>query len=97
MSTPIEYGTYEQGKVRLEQGDFGTYLIVNCATSEDILIQSDTDYPSLAMDFGLPKAKQGEPRTLCSSYLWSQAIEKAIDYLDDNIGATIADPGYFGE
>ena len=86
MSTPIEYGTYEPGKVRLEQGDFGTYLIVNCATSESILIQSDTDYPSLAMDFGLPMAKR-----------FSQAIEKAIDYLDDNIGTTIDDPGYFGE
>jgi len=84
MSTPIEYGTYEQGKVRLEQGDFGTYLIVNCATSESILIQSDTDFPSLAMDFGLPM-EFGLP------------IEKAIDYLDDHIGTTIDDPGYFGE
>ena len=44
MSTPIEYGTYEQGKVRTFKG-----------------------------------------------------IEKAIDYLDDNIGTTIDDPGYFGE
>ena len=91
MSTPIEYGTYEQGKVRLEQGDFGTYLIVNCATSESILIQSDTDYPSLAMDFGLStRSKHSARRTF-------KAIEKAIDYLDDNIGTTIADPGYFGE
>jgi predicted nuclease of predicted toxin-antitoxin system len=94
MSTPIEYGTYEQGKVRLEQGDFGTYLIVNCATSEDILVQSDTDFPSLAMDFGLPRTILN-----CSSLSkrFSQAIEKAIDYLDDNIGTTIDDPGYFGE
>ena len=87
MSTPIEYGTYEAGKVRLEQGDFGTYLLVNCATSEDILIQSDTDFPSLAIDFGLAIE---EPLTI-------ESIGKAIDYLDDNIGATIADPGYFGE
>ena len=87
MSTPIEYGTYEQGKVRLEQGDFGTYLIVNCATSEDILIQSDTDFPSLAVDFGLAIE---EPLTI-------ESIGKAIDYLDDHIGTTIADPGYFGE
>ena len=87
MSTPIEYGTYEQGKVRLEQGDFGTYLLVNCATSEDILIQSDTDFPSLAIDFGLAIE---EPLTI-------ESIGKAIDYLDDHIGTTIADPGYFGE
>ena len=87
MSIPIEYGTYEQGKVRLEQGDFGTYLIVNCATSEDILIQSDTDFPSLAIDFGLAIE---EPLTI-------ESIGKAIDYLDDNIGTTIDDPGYFGE
>ena len=87
MSTPIEYGTYEQGKVRLEQGDFGTYLIVNCATSEDILIQSDTDFPSLAIDFGLAIE---EPLTI-------ESIGKAIDYLGDHIGTTIADPGYFGE
>ncbi len=87
MSIPIEYGTYEQGKVRLEQGDFGTYLIVNCATSEDILIQSDTDFPSLAVDFGLAIE---EPLTI-------ESIGKAIDYLDDHIGTTIDDPGYFGE
>ena len=87
MSIPIEYGTYEQGKVRLEQGDFGTYLLVNCATSEDILIQSDTDFPSLAMGFGLAIE---EPLTI-------ESIGKAIDYLDDHIGTTIADPGYFGE
>tara|TARA_R100001377_G_scaffold9756_1_gene4970 strand:+ start:2503 stop:2766 length:264 start_codon:yes stop_codon:yes gene_type:complete len=87
MSTPIEYGTYEAGKVRLEQGDFGTYLIVNCATSEDILIQSDTDFVGLAEVFGLAIE---EPLTI-------ESIGKAIDYLDNNIGATIADPGYFGE
>jgi len=87
MSIPIEYGTYEAGKVRLEQGDFGSYLLVNCATSEDILIQSDTYFPSLAIDFGLAI---DEP-------LSTEVIEKAIDYLDDNIGTTIADPGYFGE
>ena len=87
MSIPIEYGTYEQGKVRLEQGDFGTYLIVNCETGADILIQSDTDFPSLAVDFGLAIE---EPLTI-------ESIGKAIDYLDDNIGTTIDDPGYFGE
>jgi hypothetical protein len=87
MSIPIEYGTYEQGKVRLEQGDFGTYLIVNCETGADILIQSDVYFPSLAIDFGLAIE---EP-------LSTQVIEKAIDYLDDHIGTTIADPGYFGE
>ena len=83
MSMPIEYGTYEQGKVRLEQGDFGTYLIVNCATSEDILIQSDTDFPSLAVDFGF------------SAHYPS--IQEAIGHLDDRNGTTIDDPGYFGE
>tara|TARA_Y100001951_G_C11134521_1_gene180078 strand:- start:336 stop:599 length:264 start_codon:yes stop_codon:yes gene_type:complete len=87
MSIPIEYGTYEQGKVRLEQGDFGTYLIVDCTTGADILIQSDTDFPSLAIDFGLAIE---EPLTI-------ESIGKAIDYLDDNIGTTIDDPGYFGE
>jgi len=88
MSIPIEYGTYEQGKVRLEQGDFGTYLIVDCTTGADILIQSDTDFPSLAIDFGLAIE---EPLGL------TESIGKAIDYLDDNIGTTIDDIGYFGE
>jgi hypothetical protein len=87
MSIPIEYGTYQAGKVRLERGDFGTYLIVNCATSEDILIQSDTDFPSLAIDFGLAIE---EPLSI-------ESIGKAIDYLDGHIGTTIDDPGYFGE
>ena len=73
-------------QIRLEQGQFGTYLVVNIDTGEDVLIQSDIDFPSIAIDFG-----------------WSDFgrfgnnadISAAIEYLDENIGATVDDPGYF--
>ena len=67
--------------ITLESGAFGwDYQIVN-DDGESLLIQSDWDYPGVAMSFG-----------------WAgddNDISGAAAYLDDNVGATAEDPGYF--
>jgi len=75
--------TLPGGMIRLSQGDYGTYLIEDMDTGEDILVQSDYAFPSIAMTFG-----------------WSgdeEDIEGAIAFLDDHIGETAEDPGYFSK
>ena len=69
--------------ITLESGAFGwDYLIVN-DRGESILIQSDYDYPGVATTFG-----------------WAgpdDDISGAAEYLDDNVGASVEDPGYFND
>jgi len=67
--------------ISLEEGDFGTYLVVDEETGEDILIQTDTDFPGLASSFGWGGS-------------WDD-IDGAIEFLDAHIGDTVEDPGYF--
>jgi hypothetical protein len=73
-------------KIRLEDGDLGTYLLVlvdedGVDTGKDRLIQSDTDRPGVARTFGW----NGEDTD----------IDGATEFLDENIGKTADDPGYF--
>ena len=67
--------------IRLEEGQFGTYLIVNEETGEDRLIQTDHDRPGVARTFGWT----GE----------DDNIDGATEFLDESIGETAEDPGYF--
>lgn len=69
--------------ITLESGQFGWDYLIVADDGRDVLIQSDTDYPGLAMTFG-----------------WSgdeSDIDGAAEFLDDNIGASVEDPGYFDE
>ena len=80
--TVWEKAAKKQAMITLTPGDFGTYLLVDETSGEDILIQTDYDYPGIAMTFG-----------------WNgddSDIEGAQDFLDENMGATAEDPGYFG-
>lgn len=43
--------TITANKITLEQGDFGTYLIV-AEDGRDLLVQIDYDFPGLAQTFG---------------------------------------------
>jgi hypothetical protein len=72
--------------IRLENGDFGTYRIVNVDTGEDILFQIDYEYINLAEHFGY--VADYSRNTI-------ELIEDAIDFLDDNIGKEVEDIGYF--
>ena len=100
----------ETGMIRLEQEDFGTYLIVDEDTGKDRLVQVDYDYPSLASTFGWSPRKvvrkvQGkrckhlntDGTVLCRTCgaTASMFIASATDYLDEHIGDTAEDPGYF--
>lgn len=67
--------------ITLESGAFGwDYQIVN-DRGESLLIQTDYDYPGVASTFG-----------------WAgpdNDIAGAQEFLDDNVGASVEDPGYF--
>lgn len=67
--------------ITLESGSFGWDYAIVADDGRDILVQTDYDYPGLALAFG-----------------WSgddTDIEAAQEFLDDNIGATVEDPGFF--
>ena len=69
--------------ITLESGSFGwDYVLANDA-GKSILIQSDNDYPGVAMTFGW----DGD----------DDDIQGAQEFLDDNVGASVEDPGYFAE
>lgn len=93
----------EAGKgISLEDGQFGwDYVITNNETGEDFLIQTDYDYPGIASTFGWPGHEHGETDgTVDCPVCGKKAMEMINDaqkWLDDHIGATVEDPGYFGD
>lgn len=67
--------------ITLEAGSFGWDYVIVHDDGRELLIQSDHDYPGTAHTFG-----------------WTgdyEDIAGAAEFLDDNIGATVEDPGYF--
>lgn len=75
--------------ITLESGQFGWDYLIVADDGRDILVQSDWDYPGVARTFGW--SWEGDDAD------YSGEIAAAAEYLDDNIGATAEDPGYFGE
>ena len=59
----------------------GGFIIVDSETGDDILVQSDVDFPALAMAFGWSGNESD--------------IEGASDFLYEHDGETAEDPGYF--
>jgi hypothetical protein len=82
--------------VTLEQGDFGTYRVV-AEDGQDILIQTDFDLPGIASTFGWSPCDCGttDGTVDCGHKTASQMIAEAQAFLDDNIGESVEDPGYF--
>jgi hypothetical protein len=70
-------------KIYVEQGDYGTYLITNDENDEDILVQTDYDFPGLASTFGWDGERDD--------------IEGAREFLDEiaDTDTGVEDPGYF--
>lgn len=62
------------------------YLVVN-DDGRNLLFNFDWDYPSLASNFGWPYQDSNEDI--------SEQIKQAVEWLDDHIGDTAEDPGYF--
>lgn len=86
-------------KIRLEKGDFGFCYLLVAEDGRDILVQTDWQYPSVASSFGYVPCECGatDGTVNCSHKTATQMISEAQDYLDEHIGDTIEDPGYFVE
>ena len=86
--------------ITLEPGQFGHFgwdYILRNDTGETVLIQTDWDYPGLASSFGWLACECGETDGTvdCPHKSATDMISDAAEYLDDHIGETIDDPGYF--
>ena len=82
--------------ITLESSQFGNYLLVD-EDGNDILIQTDWDFPGVASSFGFVPCDCGDTDGTvdCAHQTASDMIQAAADFLDDNIGAKVEDPGYF--
>ncbi len=85
-------------KITLESGQFGWDYILKSESGDTLLLQTDWDYPGIASAFGWTPCKYcGTDGTVdCEHKSASSMIVEAQSYLDDHIGDTIDDPGYFG-
>ena len=84
--------------IRLDEGDFGTFVVTDTETGEDILIQTDWDYPGIAMDFGWSPCHNETDGTIdcpVCGMLAGAMIEDARVYLNEHVGEVAEDPGYF--
>tara|TARA_R100000234_G_scaffold110704_1_gene83244 strand:- start:996 stop:1280 length:285 start_codon:yes stop_codon:yes gene_type:complete len=86
-------------KIHLESGQFGWDYIIESDSGQTVLIQSDWDYPGVASSFGWTACDCGETDGTvdCSHKTASEMIASAGEYLSENIGAAVDDPGYFSE
>ena len=75
-------------KITLQEGQFGWDYLIVAEDGQDILIQTDWEYPEVARTFGW-ETPEGKALTA------SEEIALAQQFLDDNIGAEAEDPGYF--
>ena len=84
-------------KITLKDGDFGSYLVV-ADDGQDLLIQTDWDFPGIASTFGWTPCSCGhtDGTVDCAHKTASQMIAEARAFLDDNVGDELEDPGYFG-
>jgi hypothetical protein len=97
-------------RIDLLRGSFGTYILAKSDGSDDLLVQTDYDYPGVASTFGWDiRASRGASGwdscphdgtdgTVACPFCGRTAsafINDAGDYLDDHIGASVEDPGYF--
>jgi hypothetical protein len=83
--------------ITLEDGQFGTYIVRSIETGDDLLVQTDWDFPSLASAFGFVSCDCGytDGTVDCEHKSATQMICEAREYLDDHIGDVAEDPGYF--
>ena len=85
-------------KITIQHGDFGTYLLV-AENGQELLVQSDWDFPGIANSFGWTPCICGatDGTVACAHKQASEMIAEAQAFLDDHIGEGTEDPGYFGE
>jgi hypothetical protein len=71
-------------KVTLESGPWRTFLL-RSETGQTRLVQHDGDFPGVARTFGWSGREDGSP----------EAIWDAYDFLQQVVGESADDPGYF--
>lgn len=85
--------------ITLESGSFGwDYLLVS-DDGRSIPVVSDWEYPGIASTFGWEPCHRVTDGTIdcpvCGQSA-SDLLASAQTYLDDHVGESVADPGYFG-
>lgn len=83
--------------INYESLSYGGYLVKDIDTGRDILIQVDYDFPSLAETFGWNGKITRKDLKISRGDKLGAEIYRAIQYLDDNEGKIVEDPGYFDE
>jgi hypothetical protein len=83
-------------KIALHEGDFATFLLI-AATGQEILVQTDLDFPGLASTFGWCPCPCGatDGTVDCDHRSAEDMIADAQDFLRAHVGDTADDPGYF--
>jgi hypothetical protein len=84
-------------KVYLEDDEFGNFILV-AENGQSILVQSDWDYPGVATNFGwvpCPECGFTDGTVDCKHRTVHEMIAEACEYLDEQVGNCIEDPGYF--
>ena len=82
--------------ITLHRGDFGTFLL-QADDGREILIQTDWDFPCVATAFGWNPCPCGhtDGTVDCEHRTAREMIAAAREFLDEHIGVTADDPGYF--
>lgn len=82
--------------ITLHSGDFGTYLLV-AEDGQELLIQTDWDFPGVATTFGWQPCHCGrtDGTVDCAHRTASEMIADAVAFLDEHLGESVEDPGYF--
>lgn len=70
--------------ITLEHGPYFTFII-RSQTGMTRLVQHDTDFPGVASAFGWGGSRAETP----------EAIWEAHEFLEEHVGVTADDPGYF--
>jgi hypothetical protein len=89
--------------IRLEQGEFNFCFIIRRVSrikeerEQTVLIQTDWDYPGTASTFGWSVGCDcsTDGTVDCQHKTASEHIASAYDFLCENIGKVVEDPGYF--
>jgi len=83
-------------KITLQEGDFGTFLL-QAEDGRDLLVQTDWEFPGVASTFGWSPCPCGETDGTvdCPHRTADDMIAEARDFLQERVGETTDDPGYF--
>jgi hypothetical protein len=91
-------------RVRLESAGYGQFKLVpeirgRYRDDRSILVMLDWDWPSVASNLGFVPCECGrtDGTVPCAHKTASEMISAAYEFLDDHIGDTFDDPGYFTE